>query len=804
MRLFILLPLFVSACWSGIFAQSVSGKVLDPAGAPAPLATLRLYALPDSQLVQSLAADVEGRYQALPPAEGLYYIRAALVGFSDQYGAAFSYQGVAITLPDLYLKENAALQAVEIRAKKPLIETFVDKTVVNVEGSVLAAGNSAFEVLQRSPGVAITPQEQIILAGKGTALILIDGRPLQLSGNELSAFLRSLPAENIRSIELITQPSAKYDAQGLAGIIDIRLRKNLSLGLNGNASASYAQSIHHRLNGGLNLNYRPGKVNVFLQSSAVDGAQSIEQSILRNQNGKQFDQSSPKIEAWQSGLLKTGADWFLNERHTLGVMAIGSVYQQSTRHFNQLHITDLPSKQLDSTLQSFGFNPGRDQRWNYNLNHQYSDTLGLEWKTDADWIYFQNASRLEMNNQYFSPDNERQSALGQSSDLSGNIKVWSLKTDLSKSLPSGWKWETGAKTTLTQSLQQTLGATTYQGVSTPDTGRTNTFDMRERIAAAYVNLHKKAGKWTLQAGLRGEHTRLKGRSTDLYQAVLTTPDTAYFGLFPSAYAQYQAAEQHQIGLSYNRRLERPAYSDLNPFTWQLDPYLSERGNPGLQPAYTHSLELKYTYRWAASIALGYARTTDMIQTLALIQANNLQLQPGNIARRNQFSLNLSTPLPIADWWEGYLWIGVWRRQFEAELPLAPLQTNAWGGGCWTGQQIKLGKGWEAEFSVWAQFPTQEGMFRNKGIASVNLGLGKSFADKKGTVKLVVNDVLGTQRWIQTVDLGGLAGRQRNDWESQSVALRLSWSFGNKDLKVRDRSIGGEEADNRIRSKRAGG
>ena len=782
-------------------AQSVDGTVTDPTGTPNAYAAIRLirYSGNDSIQVAGNSADDAGKFVFNEIAAGDYRIKAALVGFQDILSPVFHVSpNESKTLQPLQMEVSTALKEVVITATKPLIEVLVDKTVINVEGTALSAGNSVLDILQRAPGVVVTPQEQINLAGKGAANVMIDGKPLQLSDTELAAYLRGLSSDAVKSIELIANPSAKYDAQGTAGIVNIRLKKNQNFGMKGSASMGYAQSIHHRFNTGINLNYRPGPVNFFLNTNILDAAQTVEQKIDRYQNGKHFDQSNPEVEHWNSQFVKTGADWYLNDFHTIGVMVTGSKYEQTTRGFNSTSITDILSGINDSTLTSQSKHPGNNQRLNYNINYRFADTLGHEWSFDADRIIFNEGGTNNIDNQFFNAALTLGSSNTFRSELAQNISIWAFKSDFAVTKKNGLKIEAGAKATFTTTENNIAGANNFGEGFQPDPGRTNAFDLDETIAAGYSNISKSIKKWSFQAGLRAERTDIKGVSTDLYGRKNENPDTAYTGLFPSAFVQYQAAENHQLGFSANRRLERPAYQDLNPFIWQIDPYTSQRGNPYLRPAYAQSAELKYAYKQAASIAVSYTKTNDINQTIVRTIGNEAWTQPFNIAGNDNISINISAPLPIAKWWEGYLWLGIWHNQFSAVIDNNQLRTGSWGGSFWTGQQIKLGKGFQGDISIWAQFPTKEGVFTNKGIATLDLGIKKTFLNGKATVKLAVNDVLGTQHWTQTVDFAGLQGRQRNDWESQSVAVRCSWNFGNEKVKTRDRDSGNSDADNRIK------
>ena len=695
---------------------------------------------------------------------------------------------------------ESVLQEAVVKARLPVVERQLDKTIVNVAGSVLANGNNALELLQKSPGVVVTPQGAVMLEGKSGVMVMVDGKPTQLSGDQLVAFLQGIPAETVSKIELIARPSSKYDAEGVSGIINIRLKKNQNLGLNGNLSAGITQSIHARLRSGLNLNYRPGRLNVFGNANWLDGAQSVGQSIERFANDKVYQQENPMIEQFGSKSFKAGADFFANERHTFGFLALGNFYENDTRRDNVTLIRKDGSTLIDSSLRSSILAPSGNERLTYNFNYRYADTLGNELTFDADRIAFHSTGTNTLNNQRFNAENNPQGADALRSNLGSDITVWSLKTDYVKNTKKGLKLESGAKINWTNAQNEIQTAYTAGGITQADAGRTNRFDYRENIAAAYANVGKKGQKLNWQVGLRAERTEIAGASTDLYGNVLNNPDTAYLGLFPTAYLQYTLKPEHQLGLSYNRRLSRPAYQDMNPFVWQTDPFVSERGNPYLQPAYTHSVQFTYTYKYAASIALGYSRTTDIVSTITRQVGDQVYAQPQNLQQQDNLSLNISTPLPIKSWWEGYLWLGVWHNQFSAQLSEGVLNIGAFGGGCYLSQQFKLGKGYRAEASFWAQFPTQEGIFRNRGIAGVTVGAKKTILKDKATLSLSINDLFRTQRWTDTVDFGSVRGTVRNTWESQNIALGFSWNFGNPNLKTRNRNSAADDASGRIKGR----
>ncbi|MFN8303252.1 MAG: TonB-dependent receptor [Saprospiraceae bacterium] len=779
-----------------LFAQTLSGTVAEPSGGPAAFATLRLRSWPDSVLLAGTTADSAGVFVFQSVNAGRYILQAGLIGFEDAFRTidldqeAGGWRQSPLTLGTAPL----GLAEATVTARKPVIERLVDKTVVNIEGTALATDGSGYDLLQRSPGVVITPQDAVLLNGKSGTMVMIDGRPTQLSGAELGNLLRSIPADNIAAIELIAQPSGKYDAQGVGGIINIRLKRRGKAGWSGSVNGSYSQSLHHRAQAGANLNYRPGAVHVFAQYTLNDAAQLVEQQVERQTGSFRLRQSNPATSAWNSQFWKTGLDWNIDRNNSAGFLLVGSAYDNLTHAVSNSDLYAPGQSVPDSTLHSERRAPEQNRRLNFNLNYRYADTLGLEWTIDLDRIYFNQNTENELDI-YGQAD----VATWLNTRAAGHIGVWVAKTDLSKNLASGCRLETGLKNAWSDSEQllfsQTGDASQPQGIEESS----SRFSVQENIFAAYANLGGQAGRWRWQIGLRAEHTRVLGRSQSTDIGADNRPDTAYLSLFPTAFLQFSPAGNHQFSLALNRRLDRPAYQDLNPFTWPTDPYSAERGNPYLRPAFSRNGELGYTYKDAASLTLGYSSLTDVVSSIAVQENKRTVVQPANLARQNQWSLNLNTPLPLASWWNGELWIGVWHSRFQADLPEGRLDARSWGGGCWLNHSFSLPRKIQLSVSGWAQFPTRDGMFTNRGIWSANLSVKKKMLGDRLTVRLACWDLFNSQRWTQEGNLGAVNTRFRNNWESQQINLGMTWNFGKNTRQGREREIGAEKENARIKS-----
>jgi iron complex outermembrane recepter protein len=790
---------------------SLTGSVRNAQNAPAAFAAVKLLRAADSTLITGAVTTETGQFTLTNVPAGTYLVQASLVGTLGVMSAPLTVKaGEPTYLEPLTLRTGElTLTAVTVRARKPYVEAQVDKTVLNVAANDAAQSRTAYELLQQAPGVVIDPNENIRMAGTQGVLVYIDGKPTNLSASDVANLLRATPASNIATIELIQNPSARYDAQGGAGIINIRFRRDKSLGLNGNASGSYGQSDHHRATAALDLNYRAKRANLFGNVSGSDNYQHTNIAYDRTLGAARFTQRGYDYDGTRAIIYKAGADFFFGNNgsgptHTLGLIVTGNA---GANRFGTITTANLlgQTTRLDSTLLNTTDNPSWNRRTNTALNYQFADTLGHELTLDADYTRFGNESPSLINTTYLNATGEALFRRRNRFAANTDIDILTLKADFVKSWKRlGFKLSTGLKRI---DVQTTNALLAYAGGETPnvpeqaDGTRTNRFAYRETVNAGYVSLDKSWGKWSLQAGLRAEHTTVLGRSTDLANQTTNRPDTSYLNLFPTTYLSYQASEKSRFGFSYGRRIERPNYQDLNPFVYQIDPYTSLRGNPYLRPAYTHKASLRYTYQWATTVSLAYSRTddfsTDIIRQEGLIAYSTV----ANVGRAEVLNLSLNTPLPIAKGWSGYLYAGATWNRFRGALPATSnLASNvpaeafdqrAFAFEGYMQHSFTLSKTLELQLSGFWSAPTRQTIFQNGGLGAVNLSATRKVLHDRGRLTLSADDLLNTMRWRQS---GTFANGQQftldRKWESRRVALRFSYRFGSSDVKAaRDRETG---------------
>ena len=699
------------------------------------------------------------------------------------------------------LTQTKNLTTVRVTSKKPFVEQQIDKTVVNVQADINTTGSSAFEILQKAPGLSITGDDVINMSGKAGVNVLVDGRSLQMSNRELANYLRALPGSAIDKIEIISNPSARFDAQGNAGIINIRLKKNKIKGTNGNVTGGYTQNTHYRSNIGFNINHRQGKINVFANAGADNNLQhttgDINRNVLVNGSNKKFLTSTIDKDRNKSYSIRTGIDVYAGKKTTWGIL----FNTNSNRSpFTTPGTTFISSNgMIDSSLQTSNDNLYNNRRYNTNLNYSYQDTVGNELNADADYTYFKNSNSTRLATSYLDENFSKYNFSANTLDVATSIKIYAFKADYRKQFKKiNVKLETGVKAS-TVITENNLFATVLNGNAVKaDTGRSNIFNYKENVYAAYINVGGQIKKFEYQIGLRTEYALIKGSSVDLKNTFISNPDTNYFNFFPSAFISYKANEKNMFALSISKRINRPDYQTLNPFETIYDIYTSEKGNPYLRPQYSTNMELKYTYRYAMSAAIGFNHTKDYSQTISRQRGELTTATNDNIGTLDNAYLNISSPLPINKWWNGYVNITGFLNKYKGMLPDGKLDVQVTGMNFYIQNNFTAGKGWEFQLSNWYNAGTTEAIFKTSWLGSVDAGIKKSILNNKASVRLTVLDMFNTQRWQQQVQFANQDFTYRRKWESRGIRLQLSWSFGKSKYQARERETNQE--DNRIKVK----
>ena len=767
-------------------AGKINGIIKDGNEKTLESATISLIKATDSSVVKVAVADKAGRYQFENIATGKYLVNVSATGHDAGYSSLVEVKqgNDAIEVPVIVLQPaTKSLGAVVVTSKKPLIEQKIDRMVINVEASVTNVGSSALEVLEKSPGITVDKDGNISLKGKQGVVVLIDGRPSYLSGADLANMLRSMTSAQLDQIEIMTNPPAKYDAAGNAGVINIKTKKNKQYGYNGSVSATYGQGRYNRDNESLNFNYRNGKVNLFTNLSHNYGKRYNNLDIQRNFRDKDtkqllryFDQEAKMQSIWRSYNAKVGMDYFASKNTTFGVVFNGYSNPGEFGNRNTTLISDANGLLINETKATADFN----QHWknfSTNLNfRQVLDTTGQEITADIDYLTYSSTNDMELSNYYFDASGNNiekpDTLLG---SLPQEINIYSGKIDYIRPLKKGAKFEAGLKSSIVKTDNNANYDSIINNQLVHDYNRSNHFIYEENINAAYVNLSTPLGKKiSAQLGLRLENTNAKGNQV----TTGVTFERNYTQLFPTAYFQYKASENHNVGLNYGRRIRRPNYHSLNPFIEFIDRYTSEQGNPNLKPQFSHNIELSHTFKGKLTTTLNYTNTTDIIQQVIEQneERNETYVKQENIASQRQYGIAINSANEITKWWSSNVYFNLSNNHFEGIVNNNFISLDATMYMINSSQQFKFAKTWNAELSGFYRSGGVEGVILFKPMGMVSMGVGKQVFKNKGNVKLNVRDVFFTQRFSASSKYGNVDAAFQNQNDSRVVNLSFSYRF----------------------------
>ena len=804
----------------------LSGAVRDGGGQPMPYVSVALLDAGDSadssdrdasdrdtlaRLAQGTATDQQGLYAFENVRAGKYRVRVSAVGYQKVHSAVLDVATSPTDVPILILAEAIGnLNEVLVTAKKPFVEQQLDRMVVNVAGSIVGSGSTALEVLEKSPGVTVDYQnERLQLRGKDGVIVQIDGKQTYLSAQDVIALLRSMSSDNIETIELITNPSAKYDAAGNSGIINIRLKKNSNLGTNGTVSVAGGSGRYDRERGSLQLNHRTQKLNLFGTYSLNRGGNywdfdmnlsqpdPTEASLARRNISRQ---TTHLIFRDMGQNAKAGLDFSPTKRTTLGIVWTGlwSDHREQGPAEALYRRSETAPVYLRARTDKTYDTHSRNQVGNLNVQHTFGEKAGRQGQltADVDLAHFsrQYANQL-LTQTLLASDDALAPVGGLLVAQPTTIDIRTAKADYNRPLANGWKLETGLKTASVKTdndLQVSLGtlAEGQAGKLQPDASQSNQFQYTERVNAAYVSASGKLNQKTdVQLGLRAEHTHSVGNSLTLNQVV----DRKYLKWFPSLFVSRPLGEQNTITLSYSYRIDRPNYQNLNPARGYVNPYAYSIGNAYLRPQFTHALEAKYSLKNNVFTSLAANYTTDLMYfTIHAVEGNKTYVTLENLGHSQGYTLTLGVPLTVTKGWQLQTnWLGYYNRfQYDYEGTLLNIQNVA--GRLNANNALTLGHGWTTELNGWVNTPAVNGIWRSNWIGSLDAGVQKAVGSQ-WKVKLSGQDLLHTNRFVPSVNTPAYQSKTRLTFDTRIVLLNLTYAFGNQKLKAaRQRRTGSDD------------
>lgn len=793
---------FLLTSVSAIGQTEIRGEVIGRENQPVADAFIMLFGA-DSSVLKTEISDQQGKF-VIPIGENQScFLKITADNYNDFFSQFITASG-STTLPTIELVPvETELKEVEIVAKKPYLERQPGKLILNVENSIYSTGSSAFELLEKAPGVAINSNDVISLSGKNGIVIQIDGKPTPMSGSDLANYLRGIPSNAIEKIELINNPSAKYDAAGNA-IINIRLKKDTRLGTNGTITSSYGQGVYAKTGLGFSVNHRSRKLNIYGSYNYAyrKGFNHLilERRFYQNDTfqGAYIQDNYIKFP-FNNHIARAGIDINLNRKNTLSFVVSGVNNQFNPDGYN---VSDVLGP--DGLLTSrFSTSNESDDHWyngSANVNFRHSlDSLGSEWTMDLDYARYGNQTEQLFTTRYFDLNNmEYQNPYLLYGDISGDLSIQALKSDYHKELGNDRSIEAGVKSSYVIADNNLQFYDRSSGNSVYDSTKSNHFIYKENINAAYLNFHQKKGKWDYQLGLRTEYTGISGEQ----RVYGITNDTVYLQLFPTANVSYKINEKQRIELSYNRRIDRPGYDQLNPFKFYLDPSTYKEGNPYLRPQTTHTIELAHSWKEQIYSQLGIARTLDNITEVIAPAPNqtNVTIQTNtNLRQVDLIYGNVSAPLQPVSWWSSINNLNAYVALYSGNVANTTISNR--GNFAWnisSNNTFSVGKTWT--FELTGSFRSRElyAFDSIRPIWTMGAGIQKKVWDNRGSVRLNITDIFftnGIRADVAFTDYKEYFDVKR---ETRVATLSFTYKFGKASVPAgRRRGSGADDLKSRV-------
>jgi len=783
----------------------ISGAILDDAKKPLDGATVILLIAKDSTVVTTQITNPDGSFAFQNLTDNTYLIKATYIGYKNyRSGNVIVSQQNTVNLPAIILSPTGkALNEVTVTAQKSFIEQKIDRTVVNVGALISNTGTNALEVLQKTPGVQVDADGNITFKGKSGVLVMIDDKPTYLSAANLATYLRSLPSSSLDQIELMDNPPAKYDAAGNAGVINIKTKKNTIRGFNAVVSVDDEQGFYGRTNESINMNYRVDKVNLFANIAYNEQRTFRRLEIDRDYydaNGD-FLSSLKDISYFRptsyNTNIKAGMDFFASPKTTWGVVFTGTISpDHDSSPVNSLIYG--ANGQLDSTINTLNTskNTFNSKGINVNYTHKF-DSVGRELTFDLDYIRDVSGSNQLFVNNTFLPDGTLTNSQTLSDNLPSTINIYSAKADYTHPLKGKAKLEAGIKSSYVNTNNAANYYNVVDGVSTIDYNNTNQFLYKENINAAYVNFNKDFGRFALQSGLRVENTNGYGNQLGNAEKADSSFANHYTNLFPTAYLSYNldTAKHNVLVASYGRRIGRPNYASLNPFTFFVDEFTYFSGNPFLKPQFTDNYKLAYSYRSLFAVAASYNYTSN-VQGETIHNTGDVFISTtGNIGQEKMIDLSVNTNFQPAKWWAVNLYLEVYNNAYQGAFYDGYLDQSKTTFSANSSNQFTISQTWSAEISGWYAGSGTYGQFITLPKGMLNAAIQKKILNNKGSIKLSMQDILHSFSPSGTItNITDATATFHNFVDTRVATLAFTYSFGTSTNVPQKRDTGGADSE----------
>lgn len=770
-----------AACFN---STQVSGRVLDNAQKPIEFAVVTLLNASDSSLVKGAETNAEGIYQLNDFPDGNYLLNVNFSGYANKLIGPFTIiEGENKKLEDILLDPSKEMEAVTIAAVQPLFSHKPGMLIMNVENSPVQISGTAYDVVRKAPGVTVDQDGNFSLLGKAGVKIYIDNKPTYLSGDQLKVLLQGMPGTQIVRVEIMSNPPAKYDAAGSAGIINIVTKQGTQQGFNGTVSAGFGYGVTPKEEASLSLNYGKPKSNIYFRydfGAPTRGEYKLmKRDVIYNGGTTHFDQSVDLVFKPLTNHVRIGADFYPAKKISWGVRADGMLINSHSTIDGKNRITDMDADS-STTLHQGNLLLGSFNNGSAGVYYvQKLDTTGTELSASVDYVVYDNSAD-EFYYLHFLDDNGNEVAPPsfERADKSVAIGIYVAQVDFTHPFSKKYSFEAGIKSSFVKTDNKILFEIqdNSSGSWNSDPGKTNSFLYSEVISAAYISCAADYGKWQLKGGLRAEQTNSFGESP----TTGTDHRNNYLQLFPTLFVSEKINEKHAIDYSFSRRINRPGYDDLNPFIFYIDQYTYRLGNPYLQPEISNAVDVTHSFADMLFTSIGLSRTTNGF--------GQLLRQTDSTGIVNQSTVNLNTidnvyvsvtlSNSLTKWWINEANVMLNYNRFENKDASVAFNRSGTTFNCSLKETFLLAHGWKLEASGWYQSPMVYSLFYIQQSGDISLSCSKNFMKEKLRLSLSVSDVFYTQSQTVLVEFENQDLYSLHDFDSRVVYARARYNFGN--------------------------
>lgn len=786
----------------------VSGKVISSDGQALPFASVALLDQ-EGKTLKGTLSDTTGMFHFITILEGNYKIKITTMGFNTHHSKPFdiSSRNQNIHLGVFTLLEDAKLlNSVTINAKKRLIEQTVDRTVINVENSILSEGNTALELLEKAPGIKVDEDGKISLKGRSGVNVMINGKPTYLSPKELNTILKGTNSSSIAKIEILDNPSAKYDAAGNAGMINIIMKKNTATGFNGGITLNSGYSRNAHYGTGLNLNYRNDKINLYGGYNYAYRGETEYLDFVRRFYDTGIANGTPQRTSFQhtntneplhTNNFRVGFDYELDKANSFGILINGNLGKYTHDSKTDNHLIGNNNNAISKTITS-NYDQQHWENLTYNANYLHKfKKEGRELSADVDFASNSFTSNLNLNTTtLLSPDVPSGTIASRKGFVPAITDVYIGKIDYTDRFGKTIKFESGLKSSIIQSDNNLKYHILDNGNWIYDVNGSNHFKYKEQIHAGYININKEFKGFSLQVGLRGEYTKTQGHQITSDSLL----NRNYFQLFPSLFLNKPLGENHQFQAAYSRRIERPDYGDLNPFRVFRDPLLYYQGNPFLKPQLTNTFQLSHTFKGKYTTVVNYNQTNDAITWITgQIDALNTTFEtPKNLSKAINYGISFTASTELLSWWTGTHFANAFRNEYQGSQENEDFKNANTSFSFNSQNSFKAGKGYSMELGAFWYSGSVYGISSYKANYAISTGVQKQVFNDKGSIKLMVNDIFQTKRYQEQTFFQNIDMNTDKRPDSRRAMLSFSYRFGNQNLSKKERKSASEDIQNRVK------